>query len=361
MFSQCHCLYRSCWITPILCRKSSPASYSSASCVLPSGGVNSACPACPASCATVTWSHAAGIGEHTPQRKFLHHLQESDQYFMALVTAPEHFHGIVKCHSTLHDPDEASHGHGMEQEAREQEAGNAGQAIAGVRIYIQRYTNMASLIARKCLIIIEKIVYLGIQLCRARAPSHTRNDPVQGILAAGIRYATNHIINHIPSYMVRHAWYQRVLAWEIDASATIMMGQHIYFVSRKRDGRRVSIGADTVIDHDGLISTTGGLLIGEHVFISPGVWLVTGSHDINDAKFAPTYGTIVIDDYAWIGPRATILGRVTVGRGAIVQAGAVVTQDIAPNSVVGGTPAKVIGTRDLQQPSYSLNYRPPFE
>ncbi len=220
---------------------------------------------------------------------------------------------------------------------------------------------MASLIGRKCLMIIEQIVYSGIQLCRARAPSHARNDPMRGIPTAGIRYATNHIINHIPLYMVRHAWYQRVLDWEIDASATIMMGQHIHFVSHQRDGRRVSIGADTVIGHDGLISTTGGLLIGEHVCISPGVWLVTGSHDINDAQFATTYGTIVIDDYAWIGPRATILGRVTIGRGAIVQAGAVVTQDIAPNSVVAGTPAKVIGTRDLQQPTYSLNCRPPLE
>jgi maltose O-acetyltransferase len=118
---------------------------------------------------------------------------------------------------------------------------------------------------------------------------------------------------------------------------------------------------DTVIDHDCLISTTGGLLIGEHVFISPGVWLITGTHDINDAEFAPTYGAIVIDDYAWIGPRAIILGHVTIGRGAVVQAGAVVTQDVAPNTVVGGIPAIVVGTRDLQEPSYSMNYRPPFE
>jgi len=209
--------------------------------------------------------------------------------------------------------------------------------------------------------IVDPIVYSDILLYRARDWSPARYDPVHDIFEAGIKYATNHIINHIPSHTVRHAWYQRALAWEIDPSATTMMGQHIEFVSRQRNGRRVSIGVGTVIDHDCLISTTGGLLIGAHVFISPGVWLITGTHDINDAGFAPTYGAIVIDDYAWIGPRATILGHVTIGRGAVVQAGAVVTQDVAPNTVVGGIPAIVIGMRNLREPSYSLNYRPPFE
>jgi len=220
---------------------------------------------------------------------------------------------------------------------------------------------MVSLIARTCFIIVEPIAYTDILLYRARDWHPAQYDPVHDVFIAGIRYATNHIINHIPSYTLRHSWYQKVLAWEIDRSATTMMGQHIDFVSRQRDGRKVSIGMGTVIDHDCLISTTGGLLIGEHVFISPGVWLVTGTHDINDAGFAATYGAIVIDDYAWIGPRATILGHVTIGRGAVVQAGAVVTQDVAPYTVVGGIPATVVGTRELQEPSYSLNYRPPFE
>ncbi len=204
-------------------------------------------------------------------------------------------------------------------------------------------------------------MYTDILLYRVRDWFPARYDPMHDIVEAGIRYATNHIISHIPSHTLRHTWYQKVLAGEIDPSATTMMGQHIDFVSRQRNGSRVSIGEDTVIDHDCLITTTGGLLDGAHVFISPGVWLVTGTHDINDAGFAPTYGAIVIDDYAWIGPRATILGHVTIGRGAVVQAGAVVTEDVAPNTVVGGIPSIVVGTRDLQEPSYSLNYRPPFE
>lgn len=207
----------------------------------------------------------------------------------------------------------------------------------------------------------EQTVYQAEEQRHALISFQARNGPVQGTLGAGIKYATNHIISHIPSYWVRHSWYRMVLAWEIDPTATIMMGQHIHFVNRRRNGTRVSIDRDTVIDHDCLISTTGGLIIGAHVCISPGVWLVTSTHDVNDAQFATTYAPIVIDDYAWIGPRAIILSRVTIGRGAIVEAGSVVTQDVAPNTIVSGTPAKVVGIRGLEGPSYSLNYRPLME
>lgn len=184
---------------------------------------------------------------------------------------------------------------------------------------------------------------------------------MRAALGAGIKCATNHCINCIPFYTVRYGWYRRVLGWYIAPNTTILMGQHVDISSVRRNGKRVSIGADTVIEHDCLLATEGGLLIGDHVRISPGVWLLSELHDINDPQFAATYQPIVIDDYAWIGPRATILGGITIGRGAIVQAGAVVTQDIEPNAVVGGVPAKVLTTRALMNPSYSLAYRPLFE
>ncbi len=183
---------------------------------------------------------------------------------------------------------------------------------------------------------------------------------MQGVLTAAITYATNHLISAIPSYTVRHAWYRHVLGWYLGPNAAILMGQHVCIKSLQRDGRRVSIGAGTVIDHDCLLSTTGGLLIGENVWISAGVWLVTGSHEIDDPGFAEIYHPIVIDDHAWIGPRALVLGGVTIGRGAVVQAGALVTQDVLPRCMVGGVPAKPIGTRNLPKPAYTLNYHPLF-
>ncbi len=65
--------------------------------------------------------------------------------------------------------------------------------------------------------------------------------------------------------------------------------------------------------------------------------------------------------HAWIGIRATILAGIIIGEGAVVMAGAVVTHDVAPYTVVGGVPARVIAQRELQNPSYSLDFHPLFE
>jgi len=62
----------------------------------------------------------------------------------------------------------------------------------------------------------------------------------------------------------------------------------------------------------------------------------------------------VIEDYAFIGPRAIILPGVKIGRGAVVAAGAVVTKDIPPFSVVGGVPAQIIRERMVKNPQYKL-------
>jgi maltose O-acetyltransferase len=184
---------------------------------------------------------------------------------------------------------------------------------------------------------------------------------MRALLVAGVRYATNYFVSNVPSHTLRHAWYQRVLGWDIGPRVTILMGQHVQMKDVQSNGKRVSIGTGTVIGHDCLISTTGGLVIGEHACISPGVWLITLDHDINDPQFADIYHPIVIDDYAWIGPHAMILAGVTIGRGAIVQAGAVVTRDVAPGAVVTGVPATVIGARELANPAYELGYKPLFE
>ena len=181
------------------------------------------------------------------------------------------------------------------------------------------------------------------------------------VLGAAIKYLTNYIINHIPSYTVRHAWYRNVLGWRIGKKAAILMGQHVQMAGVRTSGQKVSIGRGTVINQGCLLYTTGGLVIGEQVSISSGVWLVTGTHDMNDPQFVDSYKPIVIGDHAWIGIRATILAGITVGEGAVVMAGAVVTHDVAPYTVVGGIPARVIGQRKLQNPSYALDFHPLFE
>ena len=82
--------------------------------------------------------------------------------------------------------------------------------------------------------------------------------------------------------------------------------------------------------------------------------MLTADHDINDEKFIARYKGIKIENYAWICTRSTILGGVTIGEGAVVAAGSVVTKDVPLYKVVAGIPAKVIGNRNNK-----LNYKIP--
>lgn len=82
--------------------------------------------------------------------------------------------------------------------------------------------------------------------------------------------------------------------------------------------------------------------------------IYSSEHDINAEDFHATLAPVKIGDYVFIGPRSIILAGVTIGDGAIVGAGAVVTKDVEPYTIVGGVPAKVIGERNLKNPHYKL-------
>lgn len=195
----------------------------------------------------------------------------------------------------------------------------------------------------------------------ARAGVRRGASMIRQTSAATVKYATNYIIAYVPSHTIRNAWYRRVLGWDIGHSVSILMGPYIQMTGIRTSGRRVSIGNGTVVNQKCLIYTSGGLVIGNNVSISAEVALITGTHDINDPNFPSDYRPIVIDDYAWIGTRAMVLQGVTIGQGAVVMAGAVVTKDVEPFAVVGGVPAKQITERTLRNPSYQLMEPPLFE
>jgi acetyltransferase-like isoleucine patch superfamily enzyme len=100
------------------------------------------------------------------------------------------------------------------------------------------------------------------------------------------------------------------------------------------------------------LDARANLTIGDSVSISHRVNIITGSHDYQKPDFPSNKKPIVIDDYVWIGVGATILSGVHIGKGAVVCAGAVVTHDVRPYTVVGGIPAHEIGVRNKD-----LNYR----
>ncbi|HUZ00251.1 MAG TPA: acyltransferase [Thermomicrobiaceae bacterium] len=176
-----------------------------------------------------------------------------------------------------------------------------------------------------------------------------------------VRYLTNNIVVHVPSYTLRHAWYRRAVGMEIGDGAALKMGLYVYVGGRRRLGRpSISVGDHTVINQQCCLDGRGGLRIGRNVNISPGVWLLTDGHDMHDPFFGETLEPIEIGDFAWLGSRATVLPGVTIGEGAVVAAGATVTKDVPPFTVVGGVPAKPMGTRsrDLR---YRVDYRPVLE
>jgi maltose O-acetyltransferase len=176
-----------------------------------------------------------------------------------------------------------------------------------------------------------------------------------------VRYLTNGIVAKVPSYSVRHGWYRRALGVKLGRKSAVLMNVYFYVRGRPRPDRPgISIGEHTVINQSCVLDGRGGLRIGNNVSISPGVWLLTDGHDMNDPLFPEVLAPIEICDYAWLGSRALVMPGVTIGEGAVVAAGAVVTKDVCPYTVVGGVPARPIGTR-AQNLRYQLDHRPAFE
>lgn len=114
----------------------------------------------------------------------------------------------------------------------------------------------------------------------------------------------------------------------------------------------IKIGKGTIIGDRCLLDGRALITIGDNVDIASQVLIYTSQHDIHSDDMHAEYGPVVIKDYVFIGPRVIILPDITIGRGAVIAAGAVVTKDVPEKTIVAGIPAKSIGERKS-----SLNYR----
>ena len=114
-------------------------------------------------------------------------------------------------------------------------------------------------------------------------------------------------------------------------------------------GNRVTFGKNVFINHSAILSSSGGIKFGDNVMVAPGLKIATINHDMYDRHVTYTYGKVTVKENAWIGMGVTICPGVTIGKYAVVAAGAVVTKDVPDYAVVGGIPAKVIKMLDPTQ------------
>jgi acetyltransferase-like isoleucine patch superfamily enzyme len=174
-----------------------------------------------------------------------------------------------------------------------------------------------------------------------------------GFLYNLLLYIHNHIVTWIPSHLIRRFFVQYCMRVELGEGCATLLGLRLY----TKGG--VSVGAHSVIDRDCVLDGRGGIRIGANVNLAPEVMVLTAYHDPDSDDFAGIQKEVVIEDYVWVATRVMILPGVTIGRGAVVGAGSVVTKDVRAGSIVAGNPARFIRDRKAE-PGYELSYQRSF-
>lgn len=164
---------------------------------------------------------------------------------------------------------------------------------------------------------------------------------------------TAEMVGHIPWHALRLWWLRHICRMRVGASSSIHRRCRMY------RPRRITIGRHSVINYGVLLDGRRGLRIGDNVSISEGVALFSLAHDVDDPQFSQKGSPVVVHDYVFVGAYARVLPGVTLGEGAVVAAGAVVTRDVAPYTVVAGVPARYLRDR-ARGLTYQLDHRKRF-
>mgnify|MGYP002749517054 FL=1 len=145
-----------------------------------------------------------------------------------------------------------------------------------------------------------------------------------------------------PSHHIRNLIYQKICAMNIAPKAIIYYGAEI------REPYNISIGTGSIIGDKAILDGRNKIIIGENVNLSSNVQIWTEQHDHRDPEFrcSPNKQPVIIKDRVWIGPNSIILHSVTIGEGAVIAAGSIVTKNVEPYTIVAGIPAKKINNRN---------------
>lgn len=166
-----------------------------------------------------------------------------------------------------------------------------------------------------------------------------------------LSYSYNHCLGQLPSRTMRQVYLKAYLA-EMGQGSSVQMG------CRFLNGRKIFLGDRNVINFGCLLDGRHySIRTGADVSIGPEATILTLGHDPQSPDFCDKGGDVIIGDRVWIAYRAIILPGVTIGEGAVVGAGSVVTRDVEPYTIVAGNPARVIKKRSSNL-SYELSYNP---
>jgi acetyltransferase-like isoleucine patch superfamily enzyme len=159
-------------------------------------------------------------------------------------------------------------------------------------------------------------------------------------LELGLFFLGVFITAHVPSHTLRRFLY-KCSGLRLGQRTVIHKGLEI------RAPKSISIGTGTVVGFDCILDGRGpgGITIGENVTLSSQAAVWTGQHDYRARDFSSVGAPVKIGDHAWLSFRCTVLPGVTIGEGAVVAAGAVVTKDVPPYAVMAGVPAVQVAER----------------
>jgi acetyltransferase-like isoleucine patch superfamily enzyme len=148
------------------------------------------------------------------------------------------------------------------------------------------------------------------------------------------------LVNRIPFSKLRCRLYQRIgeVQFESVDDTLIMRGVEIL------DPEKLQLGKGTVVNRHVVLDARGGLEIGRDVGIAERSILLTGAHGFEGGVTDHVWRTR-IEDKVFINLGAKIMPGVRVGEGAVIAAGAIVTKDVEPWTIVAGVPAKKIADR----------------
>ena len=141
-------------------------------------------------------------------------------------------------------------------------------------------------------------------------------------------------------------YYLRIFGIRVGRASSIHRGCRFFHVGK------LSIGDNSTVNYGCYLDNRRGIYIGNNVGIAHNTKIYTLGHDYNDPGFFTKGSPVYVEDNAFIFSNAIIMPGVTIGKGAVVLAGSVVTKSVEPWTVVGGNPARKIKDRNRE-----INYK----